>query len=203
MGYHMTVKKTRNGYHHGDLRRDLLRVAREEISRNGAQAVSLTSLARLAGVSQPAPYRHFADREALLEGVAVEGFGDLVCALNDALSTCGPTDRLRAISLAYVTYGEAHIEIYRLMFASRLVPDAKPESVLSAAADNALGLLRRVLSNVSQVETLDDAYGTWAYLHGLVMLKADGFIKRPLSELVETSEFLGPRGGRLKSKCNS
>ena len=197
MGYHMTVDKKWNGYHHGDLRRDLLRVAREEISRNGAQAVSLTSLARLAGVSQPAPYRHFADREALLEGVAVEGFEDLVSTLKDALATCRPTDRLRAISLAYVTYGEAHTEIYRLMFASRLVPEAKPESALSAAADNALGLLRRVLSNVSQVETLsDDAYGTWAHLHGLVMLKADGFIKRPLSEFVETSDFLKPKRPR-------
>ncbi|AME28520.1 TetR/AcrR family transcriptional regulator [Burkholderia sp. PAMC 26561] len=193
----MTVEKKRNGYHHGDLRRDLLRVAREEISRNGAQAVSLTSLARLAGVSQPAPYRHFADREALLEGVAVEGFEDLVSALNGALATCAPAERLRAISLAYVTYGEANTEIYRLMFASRLVPEAQPESALSAAADNALGLLRHVLSSASLVETLgDDAYGVWARLHGLVMLKADGFIKRPLSELVEMSDSIKPKRRR-------
>ena len=193
----MTVENKRNGYHHGDLRRDLLRVAREEISRNGAQAVSLTSLARLAGVSQPAPYRHFADREALLEGVAVEGFEDLVSALNDALSTCAPTDKLRAISLAYVTYGEAHTEIYRLMFASRLVPEAKPESALGAAADAALELLRRVLPSASPVETLgDDAYGIWAHLHGLVMLKAEGFINRPLSKLIETSDFLKTKRSR-------
>ncbi|WP_089164297.1 TetR/AcrR family transcriptional regulator [Caballeronia sordidicola] len=191
----MTVENKRIGYHHGDLRRDLLRVARDEISRNGAQAVTLSSLARLAGVSQPAPYRHFADRDALLEGVAVEAFEDLVSVLNGALATCASTDRLRAISRVYLTFGEANTEIYRLMFASRLVPEAKLGSALSTAADNALDLLRRVLSSGLPAGILgDNAYGTWAYLHGLVMLKADGFIQRPLSELIDTSDFLKTEG---------
>jgi hypothetical protein len=64
MTNHMTkpsLKKTppkRGAYHHGDLRRTLLDAAREEIAASGAQGLSLSSLARRAGVAQSAPYRH-------------------------------------------------------------------------------------------------------------------------------------------------
>ncbi len=184
--------KKRGRYHHGDLRRDLLRVAREEISRNGAHTVSLTSLARLAGVSQPAPYRHFADRDALLEGVAVEGFEEFDMALADAAAKCAPRDSLQAMAFAYVAYGEANIELYRLMFASRLVPEAKPGSALARAADKAFDRLRRAMAAISPAGTVEnDALLAWAQLHGLVMLRADGFISRPLTEFVELLDLLG------------
>ncbi len=79
---YMSAKKSgkisdRAAYHHGDLRRTLLRIARDQIAESGAHAVSLASLARLAGVSQPAPYRHFADRDALLEASRRKGSKNL------------------------------------------------------------------------------------------------------------------------------
>lgn len=171
-------------YHHGDLRRELLRIAREEIARNGAQAVSLASLAQLAGVSQPAPYRHFADRKALLEAVAAEGFEEFDHALADACVGCTPRVALDRMGRAYMAYGEANVELYRLMFASRLVPEADPGSPLARTADNSFDRLRSATSKVSIAATADkDALLLWARLHGLVMLRADGFINGPLSEL--------------------
>ena len=50
-----------------------MRIARDQIAESGADAMSFVSLARLAAVSRPAPYRHFADRKALLEAVTTEG----------------------------------------------------------------------------------------------------------------------------------
>ena len=179
-------------YHHGDLRRDLLRVAREEISRDGADTVTLTSLARLVGVTQAAPYRHFADRETLLEAVAAEGFEEFAAALDDAAgANRAPRDGLLAIALAYVSFGEANMELYRLMFASRLVPEAKSGSALERAADAAFDHLHKAVSAVSKGAAVrDDALLIWAQLHGLVMLRADGLIQRKLSQFVKRSTLV-------------
>ncbi len=186
-------KQRKNGpYHHGDLRRDLLRVARDEIARSGAQAVSLTSLARLAGVSQPAPYRHFADRDALLESVAVEGFEEFDRALVGAAAEKAPWAALQAMALAYVAFGELNVELYRLMFASRLVPEAEPDSALVKIADTAFDRLRSTLAAIAPGKDVEGmAVLAWAQLHGLVMLKVEGFIDQSLSEFINVSTMLG------------
>ena len=171
-------------YHHGDLRHELLRVAREAIARDGAQAVSLSSLARLAGVSQPAPYRHFPDRDALLEAVAADAFQDFACTLTKSVADREPADALAAMALAYVSFGERNIELYRLMFASRLTPEAKAGSHLDETSGRAFGLLTTVIAAVSPAFTRESLYLAWAQLHGLVMLKADGFIRTPLQTYV-------------------
>src|SRR6185437_525860 len=63
------ARKPQNTYHHGDLRGALVQAALREAERGGPEAISIKALAKELGVSQPAPYRHFADRGALLEAV--------------------------------------------------------------------------------------------------------------------------------------
>ena len=67
-------RKPVNTYHHGDLREAMVRAAVAEAERGGPEAISIKALAKKLGVSQPAPYRHFADREALLQAVTAEAF---------------------------------------------------------------------------------------------------------------------------------
>lgn len=74
----------RRTYHHGNLRAALVETAVRLVQREGIEALSLRSVARLAGVSAAAPYRHFADKRALLAAVAEEGFRLLASALRDA-----------------------------------------------------------------------------------------------------------------------
>ena len=185
MGNEAHEDKNKRGYHHGDLRRHLLQVAHEEISLHGAQHVSLSSLSRLAGVSQPAPYRHFSDREALLEAVATEAFETFTDQLRDAVAGHTPQAALEALSLVYLRYGEANIELYRLMFASRLIPTARDGSTLDQASNTALSVLWQTLADLATTSDRaaleNEVYRIWAQLHGLVMLKADGFITRPLT----------------------
>ena len=64
-------------YHHGDLRRTLLNVSVDMIDRKGIEALNLRELAILAGVSSGAPYHHFASKDALLAGIATQGFNEL------------------------------------------------------------------------------------------------------------------------------
>ena len=69
-----SARKPLNAYHHGDLRDALVQAALAEAEHGGPEAISLKALAKKLGVSQPAPYQHFADREALLEAVTAEAF---------------------------------------------------------------------------------------------------------------------------------
>ena len=68
------ARKSLNAYHHGDLRDALVQAALREAEQRGPEAISIKALAKKLGVSQPAPYRHFADREALLAAVTAEAF---------------------------------------------------------------------------------------------------------------------------------
>src|ERR1700753_1263168 len=66
--------ESERGYHHGNLRAALIKAARDLIKEKGPAGFTFADAARSAGVSPAAPYRHFRDREALLAGVAREGF---------------------------------------------------------------------------------------------------------------------------------
>jgi AcrR family transcriptional regulator len=173
----------RETYHHGDLRRALLDAARQEIAAHGAERLSLASLARRAGVAQSAPYRHFADRDQLLAAVATDGFEAFTRALLEAAAG-DDAGAIARMSAAYLRFGEENVELYRLMFASRLVPAAAEGSPLqTAAAASFQPLLDRVAAaHPRRSQTF--ARARWAQLHGLVMLKADGFIDEPADALL-------------------
>jgi AcrR family transcriptional regulator len=180
MNYHMSTER-RETYHHGDLRRTLLAAAREEVEQHGAQFLSLSSLARRAGVVQSAPYRHFADRDELLAAVATEGFESFADALRQAAAG-DEAGALRRMSAAYLRFGAANVELYRLMFASGLTPAAAEESPLQRAA---IASFRPLLDGLAaQGRSRIDAYTAWAQLHGLVMLRADRFIRTPIEKLL-------------------
>jgi len=71
---------------------------------DGPRGFSLSEAARLAGVSVGAPYRHFADKEALFSEIAAQGFVELFERIEAAAQTSpdDPRKRLVAIGMAYV-----------------------------------------------------------------------------------------------------
>ncbi|HEY4263961.1 MAG TPA: helix-turn-helix domain-containing protein, partial [Micropepsaceae bacterium] len=80
----MKAANSNRPYHHGDLAVSLREAARAILEEEGLAALSLRSVARRAGVSHAAPYRHYASREALLADIAVEGLGRLRAELAQA-----------------------------------------------------------------------------------------------------------------------
>ena len=110
--------KKKGAYHHGDLRRALLDAALLMVDREGPKGLSLRAVARLAGVSPAAPYRHFSGKEGLLGAVAREGF----IALAESMEAAGRENsglalaEFRAIALAYVKFAAANPSHFRVMF---------------------------------------------------------------------------------------
>ncbi len=107
----------RDAYHHGDLRGALIALALETLEEDGPEGLTLRGLAERAGVSGMAPYRHFADKAALLEAVARRGFAELhsdLAAVDDAQN---PKEALIAFGVVYVRFACARPEACsRVMF---------------------------------------------------------------------------------------
>jgi AcrR family transcriptional regulator len=167
-------------YHHGDLKAALVDAAVEILRAQGPQALTLRAVARRVGVSQAAPYRHFADRRALVAAVAEQGFRRLQQAMLARMHTAQEGGRvgLKQVALAYVEFGLANPAEYRVMFGPEVaITDDLPE--LRKTARSVLGFVAegiRQLQDAGLVGAGDPwliAVTIWSTVHGLVMLTLD------------------------------
>lgn len=171
-------------YHHGDLPAALLRAALGVLAEQEAAGLTLREVARRAGVSAMAPYRHFPDKDALLAAVAGHGFRELEARMQAArgpgLARDAPSDPGRAFidqGIAYVAFACESPALFRLMFGrqSRL-KDRFP--ALRAAMDAARAAL---IAEVTELAPWADAaergvfaLSAWSLVHGLASLAVDG-----------------------------
>ena len=151
-------------YHHGNLRHALLRAAAQTLEKEGVAALSLRDAARRAGVSHNAPYRHFADRDALLAALATEGFAMLGEAMRGHAG--------KQMGEAYVSFALAHPQRFRLMFGG-VVPMAKDAELQEAAAATYRALVE-AFKDLPRPELA--AAAAWSLVHGLANLLLDGHL---------------------------
>src|ERR1700679_3245533 len=151
-------------YHHGDLRNGLLEAARSILEESSLSALTLRAVARRAGVSHAAPYRHFPNHEALLVELGVEGFHELRQYIVEAAKMPGPeSDRVATIGAAYMRFVAKRPAVARLMFGSQ-IPNRDKFPALGVAADaigNEIG---------SSLHDPNLGLAVWSAVHGLAML---------------------------------
>ena len=167
-----TMPPTKQTYHHGDLRAALVRAALELLEEGGAAALSLRATARRAGVSPSAPYRHYADREALVSAVAAVGYRELAERLAAVHAEPATPDELADIAVEYVHFALDRPALFRAMF-SESCDDDDPERVAAVAA--IAQYLQAIAERVSPSSDPDAlATALWAFVHGLAFLHLDG-----------------------------
>lgn len=156
-------------YHHGDLRRELIRHALAEITENGVPALSLRELARRAGVSHAAPAHHFGDKTGLLTAIATEGFTLLADTLEAA--------RVRGFletGVAYVSFAVEHPAHFTVMFG----PVGEGDADLAAARDRAGAILDEGVVDLphppAEADRHDAAIAAWSLVHGFATLWLNG-----------------------------
>jgi AcrR family transcriptional regulator len=162
-------------YHHGHLQDALLQAAIHLISETGPAGLSLREVARRAGVSHNAPYRHFQDREELLAAVAAQGFRELTQAMLDgAAKQSTAMGRLKLAGLAYVEFALRRKEHFTVMFDA---PLSKRHIPISAeAGEQAFGTLVSLVKNCQdegQLPAGDSrqfALFAWSIVHGVAKL---------------------------------
>ncbi len=177
-------------YHHGYLKAELLKLGLEALERDGVENLSLRSLAEAAGVSKAAPYRHFKDKDTFLGALSNEGFRILHGMLMEsqkkasAKKSLSPESRVSAMGKAYMRFALGHKTLYRLMN-SPLACHASEEHTHWARL--ALDLLGQALGAHSAHSAgtqghADAVVSTWAYIHGLVLLRIDDLYPAALPE---------------------
>jgi AcrR family transcriptional regulator len=171
--------KTPRTYHHGDLRDALVRSALDILVTEGPEALTLRGVARAAGVSQAAPYRHFADRRALVAAVAEEGFKRLQRAMFGDGESAPSRLGFRDVGLGYVSFGQNNPALYRVMFG----PEVARQDDLPSLASTSGAVLDHVRAAIEALQAQKViapgdaraiAISVWSMLHGLVMLILDG-----------------------------
>ena len=195
-------------YHHGDLRSALLEHAVRILRTEGLEALTLRAVARAAGVSQTAPYRHFADRRALMGAIAADGFRELNRAMGEAMATDRGRAGFKGVAVAYVRFALANPALYHVMFGPEVANTSDlPE--LRGAARSALGFVQAGLEQLQTAGLVKPgdaaimAVSLWAALHGLVSLILDGqaqSVTPDIDGLVESTAQLvmfglAPRAG--------
>jgi AcrR family transcriptional regulator len=176
----MPHTRPRRAYHHGDLRRALLREAARAIRTDGPDGVTLRSVGRRLGVSRTALYRHFADKSALLASVAREGFQTFSRELKDAWDAGGGgIAGFQAMGAAYVRFALANQAHYRIMF-GRFKDLCSSDAALAADASASFQVLVDALVSLQRAKTIragnPEELGRyiWATMHGVAMLAIDG-----------------------------
>ncbi len=163
-------------YHHGDLRTALLDAALQAVEAGGHASLSLRELAAGLGVSHAAPYRHFANREALLAAVASTGFDRLAQAWLAAWQGAGPAGagpaaRLRLAARAYLGFATERPALFRLMFQGPAPPGAE------AAFAGLQATMAAALPGAAVAVVKARSIALWSALHGFAWLCVEGRIR--------------------------
>ncbi|MGD1171059.1 TetR/AcrR family transcriptional regulator [Mycobacterium seoulense] len=177
-----TGSKRRDSYHHGDLKRALTSAALSLVAEKGPKGFTLTEAARRAGVSAAAPYRHFADKAALLATVAEQGFRDLHAEMTAAVDVASdPKSRVVELGRAYVHWAIAHPDHYRVMFGAELSKADHPD--LAVAGEQAFGDLLDAIVTCQEAgiagghDPRELAAPLWSLVHGVASLAIGGELR--------------------------
>jgi len=167
------VSEEAKPYHHGDLRAALIDAGLKATRTGGADALSLRDVTRRVGVSPSAAYRHFPDRQGLLEAVAREILRKVAQAMTapDAVATLAAPDRaiarLRSVGLGYITFARSEPGWFSLAFFAW-----RPEGGLADPAPAPFVALVDALDNLVTAGVLspDARVGAewlcWSAVHG-------------------------------------
>lgn len=166
--------KATGAYHHGDLRAAVLAAGLKRLEEGDGAELGLRALARDVGVSATALYRHFPDKEALLDALADEGLRRLGAMQAQAwLKAGGGRAGFLATGIAYVRFAHDEPAVFRLSF-TRQMPDRTRQEGTDGG-EVAYNLLRAgVAQALPHLETPDTAaLHAWSLVHGLAMLVLD------------------------------
>lgn len=186
-------------YHHGDLRAELVRIARELVRESGPAGCSMREASRRAGVSQAARFRHFPDKTALLDAVGAEAYAELEQRYREARGkNAEPADEARAVARAYLRFALDEPQLFRLIFSSPRLHKT-PEAIHSYQVFEQAIERTQQHGGLPAGSSTELAHVIWSAIHGVADLVLSGsFGRRHGKEIAERmleALLRGLRGG--------
>jgi len=170
------------GYHHGNLRKTLIKAAADAIAKNGLHELSFRKLSTLAGVSSGAPYHHFRDKTELAAQIAGEGFQTLGTALHTArVEATSADDAAERMVAAFLSFAENNPGHYAVLFSSESILPQNLHHVVphaEACKMELIDLAKQYRPGCSEEDARGRAVKIWAMMHGLIQLSVNGVMDR-------------------------
>ena len=157
-------------------RERILSAARDIFLEHGAGGVTMRGLAARIGVTPMALYRHFDNRDDLLDAIVAHGHATFLGYLNRALAESTPAARLLAAGEQYLNFALDHPRSYAVMFMEHAAGVASPgkaqpwenAATFRFLVDRIRDCAAAGVLHVGDAE--DAALSVWAHVHGLVSL---------------------------------
>lgn len=185
-------------YHHGNLREEMLRIAVELTARHGPEGLGLRMIAREAGVSPSAAYRHFTGIDQLLDEVRSHVLAALGRRVHEALEEAGdrsPEEQLRAVGRGYVGFAVQDPLLFRSMSSGFSPVDGRWDGT---PLGELLHLVEELLPPSQHCAATERALALWSMVHGFAILCTQGALKDVEPDrrrvLLECTLDLGVRG---------
>jgi AcrR family transcriptional regulator len=170
--------RRRGPYHHGDLRDALVRATRQLVEERGAENFTLSDACRIAGVSTAAPYKHFRDKDEILQELIAQGYDRLSQSRREAIAAHPPgsLEGMIAMGRSYLAFARAESAIFRLMFGQN--PRLKSAEMVQAHGRACFsGVIEDVATfcaaNTIQGDAGAIALDLWTFVHGAACLEID------------------------------
>lgn len=181
------------------LRERILDAARRIVMRDGFSALSMRKIADAIEYSPATLYLHFESRDEIARALCAEGYAQLQEKVAPLVDVADPAERLKAIGRAYVAFGVAHPETYRLIFMED--PSYTDAAFVRTVAEEASGdaAMQLMVDSVGQMKaagclpaSTDAAVWVeafWATMHGIVALRLTCplFLRTQLDTVVDTA----------------
>jgi len=162
------------------LRAKIAEAAQELYLREGIEGVSMRKIAEMVGVSAPAIYRHYQNKDELLNEIVVEGLKVLESYLQPALDAPNAYERLLRLTERYLEFALEQPKFFDFAF---LTPSREIQHFADEVARPMWTIFRMAIEQISTCmedgllakgDALETAIVIWAEVHGLVTLYRTG-----------------------------
>jgi AcrR family transcriptional regulator len=175
---------TKNEYHHGNLKVELLKIAFDFIKENDVDNLTLKILGDATGTSRSAIYRHFASKDALIENMILEGFDSFDAMVTPILldNSKHLLDRFYIAGKEYINFANNNPNLYRLLFGKKYATTRERLVSIKDEDCSGFGALKIAIEEGQSIGLLkkENSYEQsiilWSSLHGLSSLIIDGFM---------------------------
>ncbi|WBU38811.1 TetR/AcrR family transcriptional regulator [Homoserinibacter sp. YIM 151385] len=169
------------GYHHGDLRNALLAATAELVRERGARGFSVSEAARRVGVSTSAPYRHFADRDAMLAAAALTAFRQLEDRFGSLAMPPTFADAASLIATEYLGFAREDPARFEVMFAHG-IEKTRHQDLLQQTLRVQEQFEAALSAHLPSAETTRRAAELWSLAHGIAALAIGGNVQHMLPD---------------------
>lgn len=175
---------TKNEYHHGNLKVELLKIAFDFIKENDIDNLTLKVLGDATGTSRSAIYRHFASKDALIESMILDGFEYFDAIVTPILLDKDKhlIDRFYVAGKEYINFATDNPNLYRLLFGKKYAITRERLVSLKDEDCSGFGALKLAIEEgqasgiLKKENSYEQSIVIWSSLHGLSSLIIDGFM---------------------------